>query len=539
MRCAIYARYSSDRQSPNSIEDQVALCRKFIEGKGGTVVEPYADYAISGASSSRPAFEKMLTDASASRFDVIVSEAMDRLSRDQADIATLHKKCQFLGIQILTVAEGEVRELEIGLKGTMNALFLRDLAAKTKRGQAGRVDAGLAAGGLTFGYDVVRELAANGEPARGKRAINEQQAAIVRRIFDEYNAGKSPRSIARDLNAEGIPSPRGGQWGASTINGSRQRRNGILHNELYIGLMMWNRQTFHKDPDTGKRISRPNAQSDWKVIEVPHLRIVTDEQWDLAQARTVDRKPTLHKTRRAKRLLSGLLKCGECGGSYTIASRKWVQCFNYRERGSCTNNRMMAVDEIESRVMEGLRDQLVTPELMAEFAREYKDEVKRLRHRSVGRKAQLETELKTIDRELKNVVDAIAAAGINASLKTRLLTAEARKVEIKGELATLDASPVVELHPNLPEIFKRRVTELQEALNAGQDMRQEAAEILRALIDKIVLAPNEAGGLDIQLYGHLATVLSLAHSKGEAVTALVVAGARNQRYQQGLFQAAA
>jgi hypothetical protein len=96
------------------------------------------------------------------------------------------------------------------------------------------------------------------EYARGERAVNEHQAEIIRRIFREYIAGVSPRNIAHTLNKEGVPGPQGGEWGPSTIYGNRERGTGILNNELYIGKLIWNRLRYIKDPDTGKRVSKPN-----------------------------------------------------------------------------------------------------------------------------------------------------------------------------------------------------------------------------------------------------------------------------------------
>ena len=121
----------------------------------------------------------------------MVAEALDRLSRDQADVATLFKRLKFAGIRIVTLADGEVTELHVGLKGTMNALFLQDLAQKTHRGQRGRIEAGKSAGGLCYGYDVVRRLDERGEPIRGDRAINPAEAATVNRIFSMFAAGAS------------------------------------------------------------------------------------------------------------------------------------------------------------------------------------------------------------------------------------------------------------------------------------------------------------------------------------------------------------
>jgi site-specific DNA recombinase len=177
----------------------------------------------------------MLENARAGRFEVLVAEALDRLSRDQENIAGLFKQLSFAGVRLITLSEGEVGELHIGLKGTMNALFLKDLAQKTRRGLEGRVRQGKSGGGLCFGYDAVRKFDAAGEAVRGDRRVNKAEAAIVRRIFEEFANGRSPRSIAQSLNKDRIRGPAARSWGPSTIYGNWRRGTGILNNELYIG----------------------------------------------------------------------------------------------------------------------------------------------------------------------------------------------------------------------------------------------------------------------------------------------------------------
>ena len=137
----------------------------------------------SGSTGFRPGYQALVHAAGAGEFDVVVAEALDRLSRDQADVATLFRRSKFAGILIFTFAEGEITESHIGLKGTMNALFLKDLAQKTHRGQRGRVEAGKSPGGLCYGYDVIRRTDERGELIRGDRAIDPAEAAVVNRIF--------------------------------------------------------------------------------------------------------------------------------------------------------------------------------------------------------------------------------------------------------------------------------------------------------------------------------------------------------------------
>src|SRR3954466_5805374 len=233
-RAAIYARYSSDLQSKASIEDQVRLCREMAVARGWEVVEVYADHAISGASTLRPGYQRLLEDVRAGRCDLVLAEALDRLSRDQEHTAALFKQLSFAGVRLVTVAEGEISELHVGLKGTMNALYLKDLAQKTHRGLEGRVRAGRSGGGRCYGYDLVV-----GET--GARRIDPVEARVIQRIFQDYASGLSPRVIARRLNQEGIPGPHGRRWRDSAIRGHVTRGTGLLNNELYLGRLVWNR----------------------------------------------------------------------------------------------------------------------------------------------------------------------------------------------------------------------------------------------------------------------------------------------------------
>ncbi len=144
-RVALYARYSSDLQRDASIEDQLRVCREHAAKQGWDVVDSYTDRAMSGASMLRPGLQELLADAGNRRFHLILTEGLDRLSRDQEDTARIFKHLNFAGVKLWTIAEGEVGELHIGFKSTLNALYLKDLAAKTHRGLSGRIEAGKSA----------------------------------------------------------------------------------------------------------------------------------------------------------------------------------------------------------------------------------------------------------------------------------------------------------------------------------------------------------------------------------------------------------
>ena len=139
----------------------------------------------------------------------MLAEALEGVNRDQEHTAGIWKSLAFADFKLVT-PEDEITELHVGLEDAMNALFLKDLAAKTHRGRADWVEAGKLGGGLFYGYRITRQLDARGEPVRGDRMIDPDQAPVVQRIFALFGAGSSPIAIAKTLNRECVPGP-GGQ----------------------------------------------------------------------------------------------------------------------------------------------------------------------------------------------------------------------------------------------------------------------------------------------------------------------------------------
>ena len=519
MRVALYARYSSDNQRDASITDQLRMCRLRAEKEGWTVVEEYTDHAISGSSMIlRSGIQALISDSGRGRFDMIMAEAMDRLSRDQEDIAGIFKRMTYADVKIFTLSEGEISHLHVGLKGTMNALFLKDLADKTRRGLRGRVEDGKSGGGLCYGYDVVKRFDERGEAVRGDRKINEAEAQIVRRIFADYLDGQSSRAIALALNRDGVMGPQGREWGPSTIHGNPKRGTGILNNELYIGKLVWNRLRYIKDPDTGRRVSRPNPESEWVTQEVPDLRIIPDDVWAAVKERQnrlayepkADSTNFMNDRRRPKHLFAGLIKCGCCGGGYSMISKDLLGCSTARNKGTCDNRLNIRRDALEASILNGLRKHLMEPALFKEFCTEFTKEVNRLR---IERGADLEgwkRELERIDKELDKIVDAIVQGFPLSKLKDKSEKLEARKAELTEKLANADAPPPL-LHPNMAMLYAQRIEQLSEHLQ-DEDGRARAAETLRSLVDQVTLVPDN-GELAIVLRGDLGAILRFTAGK--------------------------
>lgn len=511
-RAAIYARFSTDLQDERSIEDQVSLCRKYAERESLDVVAVFDDRARSGGSIfGRDGLLALMDKARERSFDVIVVEALDRLSRDMEDLAGIHKRLSFLGVEIRAVHEGVVNTVLVGLRGLVGQLYREDNAHKVRRGQAGRVGKGLNAGGLTYGYEPVA-----GDP--GKRSIVEAEAEIVRRIFREYVDGRTPRDIAHDLNAERITPPRGRAWNASTINGNMLRGNGILNNELYAGRLVWNKVRMVKDPDTGKRISRPNAESDWQATDVPDQAIVSRELFDAAQKRKKARSVTHpNQQRRPRHILSGLLKCAACGAGMASngkgpSGRIRIRCSAATESGTCPDPKTFYLDTVETAVLNGLTAELRHPKVIAEYVRAYHAERKRLAAEADRKRLRLERRLGELNREIDRLVDAIAKGqGDPAVLGPKSTRLDGERKKVTAELAeSAPTTEVVALHPAMLARYEEQLTRLQAALAGGiRDGDTECAEAIRDLVETVTVFrdSSRAGGVQVEVSGRLTALL--------------------------------
>jgi hypothetical protein len=379
----------------------------------------------------------------------------------------------------------------------------------------------------------------------GERQVVPEEADIIRRIFKQYLTGAPPRQIAKDLNRDGLRGPRGALWSPSTIYGNPKRGLGILHNELYIGRMVWNRQRFLKDPDTGKRVTRLNPESEWVISDVPHLRIIDDELWTGVQARYAKVQHKWSKApegrrfnqfRQPKYLFSGLTKCGECGAGFVVYSRDHLGCFGTRDRGTCSNKLTIARQEVETRVLSALQDKLMRKDFFEEFCREFAKEMNRLRMEQRAGLTGAKRELERVKRDIQKVIEAIVDGVKGSELKDRMADLQARKEALLAQLALADEPPPL-LHPSMADLYRSKVEELAAALQR-EDTRLEASEMLRGLIEAIVLTP-EKGQLRVELRGNLAAMLAAAQQTKRSpetgdlhVPIQLVAGARNQHYLQ-------
>lgn len=465
---------------------------------------------------------------------------MDRLSRKLADVADFHDRLVFHGVKMFATNVGEITPIHVGVMGMMAQAYIADLKEKTKRGQLGRARAGKVPGGLAYGYEVIPPPP--GSTGAGERRIVPAEAEIVQWIFRDYAAGKSARTIARELNAATIPGPGGRPWGDTTIRGQAKRGTGLLNNTLYIGQLSWNRCSYVKDPSTGKRLARVNPQSEWEIIDIPDLRIIDQELWDAARARqssvqfTMSRDEAgnaLNRTHRRQFLLSGLLTCGCCGGTMTIVAKDRYGCATHRGKGTCANNVTIMRQRIETRVLSALKERLVTPDLVAEFIRTFDEELAKLERDQVNTEQRVRDTLGEVQRKTRRIIKAIENGAYVVSMNQQLRDLEADEIRLNAELAAaVTPAKPARLHPNAAETYRAKVADLETSLNAPE-IKLEAVEALRGLIEKVVLLPEPGApdGMTAELHGDLAEILVLA-SEPERVRGRIRGGVRTKNPQR-------
>nr|CAM74282.1 Recombinase [Magnetospirillum gryphiswaldense MSR-1] len=488
-RIAIYARYSSDLQNPSSVDDQIALCRKLIAENFGPTdpqsVLIFSDSAISGATLQRPGLVRLLQAVQMRRVDMIVAEGLDRLSRNLKDIAALHETLGYHEASIWTAHEGRISELHIGLKGTMNALFLRDMKAKVRRGQSARIAAGFSASSCPYGYRVVRGIVdERGRTVNGVREIDETTAAVVRRIFTEFASGTKFVALIENLNGEGIPAPGGGLWKRNAIAGSAKKQEGILLNEIYIGNLIYNRTRSVRDPVTHKKRYIVNPEEEWTRRHVPEYRIIDDSLWQAVHLRLDRIGSTPPKAARKPRILSvhnqhaltGWVKCGWCGGSKSLANETRYLCSTHRYAKSCANSRGTKEPVLMSRTFGALFRRIetgpdFTPGLTEFFARQSR------------RRTELERREQDIQARIVRLLDAIESGVDHENAKERILTLQIDLERIRAELTYDLPAPLP-----VEAAIRARLMNAVQSVELSNDVPKQRL-MFQCLLSEIVLTP--------------------------------------------------
>jgi site-specific DNA recombinase len=430
MLAAIHARYSSENQRPESIEDQVAACRRFAGQRGFTIVEDhiYSDQAQSGARKDRQGLAALLSSAASGQFQVVLVDDLSRLARDNYLMLSVLAELHFAGVRVVSVADGldshdQEATLGIQIRGIFNELQLRDLKNKTLRGQIGQKRRGFSVGEHAYGYRSVAvgatRLDKKGRPRPEgyKMQIDPREAAIVLRIFGAYADGLSLIRIVRLLNEENIPGrfrSRQG-WAPATVGR-------MLDNDKYIGHWVWNKTERRRDPRTGQRKCFAKPEAEWVIQEDESLRIVPQELWEQVRARrkevcrswpggTGQRGFSAQQGGRERcfptHLLSGAMFCGKCGATIAQVSGKgggYYGCLG-ATKGACDNKLLVRRSLVEKIILDTVLERLSDPTHIEYVLRRVEVEVAKL-YTHVPESIHLkEVELTAEERRLANFVD--------------------------------------------------------------------------------------------------------------------------------------
>jgi site-specific DNA recombinase len=524
---AVYARYSTEEQDPRSIDDQCRRCGDYANTHKLAVVATFPDAAESGSHTDRPALRALLAAAMSPRpaFRAILVDDLGRLSRDMGGTWRILDELAGAGISVIDVRTGISSEdpsarVFFGASSLVNDQFLQLVRYQTHRGLQGRAIAGFATGGTIYGYRTVAEPSPSDPDHPRKRwVIDEAEASVVRRIFVLLEDGLGYRAIADLFNREGVPAPRnagrggkhGGGWGHTSVRA-------IVCSERYVGRWAWNTHKWIRKPNSRIRRRIPRPASEHVVIEVPELAIVDAATWARASARLAARahggdRPA--PKNRHQYLLSGLLRCGVCGGPLSIsgakikAGRRYANyaCTAHVSRGPtvCSMDATISERKISAAVIRGLRAVLSGQSFVAAFERRVAE-----RRRAERSAPNIERELEAARRRVANATRLIVESPDDLDLRKQREIDRAEVQRLAG-LAAAGAAPM-EAPPSaarLEAALSSFVDELAENPAAG---RAALARVLTPL----TVTPAVSGGARFVVTGaiDLARVSGCGRSGG-------------------------
>jgi hypothetical protein len=278
-------------------------------------------------------------------------------------------------------------------------------------------------------------------------------------------------------------------------------------------------------------VERPNRESDWIRVEVPTLRIITDNLWAAArrqqQALTAQwtlaggTPRSLNRLRRPAHLLTGLIERSVCGGTFGTIMPNRYGCLNHHRRAICSNNRTIRRDRLEERALAGLKERLVSPESVRAAVEAYVTHINELNRERLVQAETDKAALAKVEKGIAGMIAAIEDGLYQPAMKARMTELERQKVEITARL-TEAPQPVPAIHPNMADAYRRKVERLVETLD-HPETRHEAAGALRSIIARIVLTPGEKRGqIHASLHGELPAILDFANDNARPAPAPLV-----------------
>lgn len=311
------------------------------------------------------------------------------------------------------------------------------------------------------------------------KAIDEAEAKVILRIFEEYAAGSSPKTIVHGLNAERVPPPRPKQgrkaqgWTWTTVRG-------MLRNRLYLGEVYWNRSGKLRDPENPKRrVTRRRPRSEWlQGPDRPELRIISPELWERVEARRKEatkQSKGRHGGPRPQYLFSGLLRCGVCGSHYIIKDKRGYAYSFYLNRGPhvCANNRTAKREVLERVLLAEIQNEILSSHAVAYLTAQVNKALERGKSRGTSARRALEADLCKLEQEVENIKKAVRLGKATATLLEMLEEAES---EVRRLQAGLSATPKDKATVRaIPGLVERYVRDLRVTLGRDVERRPRSA----------------------------------------------------------------
>ena len=514
-RTALYARYSTERQEQRSIRDQFRQCRAKVEAMGGTVVAEHFDAASSGSTMhGRPGLLALLEACRAGEVTTVCAEALDRLSRNQADIAAIFRRLNFDDIAIHTLEEGEIGLLHIGLKGVMGELYLEAVRQKTRRGMEGVVADGRVLGRVVYGYRIANRLE-GATVVRGLREIVPEEAEIVRRIYRQYADGISARAIVEELNADGTTPP-GAAEAWHRLHLLRGRRDqGILTNPIYQGRPVWNREDRRLDPETGRSKVRLRDPDEWVHGRAAHLRIVPEAVWEVVRERVErEQRPRPRAKGQVPRpggagALTHLLHCSRCRGPVRAIARGRYGCRRALNDEGC-DAPTFSISDLEGAVADRLGE-------WARRKRDWRRILEVVRAREEERRRRNEADIAEMEVTVARLVAAIEGSRQPAqAIQRRIVELERETGRLRRELKALPGTPGTDTAGWAGRV-EAQVTGIAEAAVGPEGKaRRIAVERVGTMLERITLgAGPRRGVVRMRIRPNLPEIVRLADKEGE------------------------
>jgi DNA invertase Pin-like site-specific DNA recombinase len=560
MRCAVYARFSSDLQKDTSIEDQVATATRYAEAHSWIIEHVYTDAAVSGASLDRPGIQALLTAAACRPlpFDVLLVDDSSRVSRDLADAVRFLQQLKFFGVRVLYLSQGidsasPQAETLAAVHGLVDGLYLREMATKIKRGLRGQLERGFATGGITFGYRTIpipdpTGKALNGYPLLiGKRVeVVPEEAAIVVQIFELYANGYGIGRIVERLNRDGVLGWRGRPWRAGAVKR-------LLVNEKYRGLLIWGKKTFERRPGTRQYVERQRPRKEWHTLERPDLQIVSNDLWQQVQARRaevhnelpVSTGRTLMRGRNAalhsQKLFTGFLTCGVCGGAIATTSgghgSPRYGCLRAWRNGptACANKVTVRAKIVERVLLERLETELLAPATVAYITQELTARLNQILDTRPRQLEEARAAREQAVRKLQRLIDAVEQGAPTEALNRPIADRQAEITRLDATLAHLQQAP--DRLAILPSRVRGQLADLAGVLT----MAPERTKLeFRRLNLRVQMQPIQAPwpfyrATVTALLPELAGVSDLA-SKGDSTTSLAGKYPRKSRVNTAILE---